>query len=249
MSDLAIRDDDGVRVVAIDRTRRSNAMTIDTIQALGVALAESEETAAVRALVITGEGGRFSAGADLNDLTGTIDDLQFDEEMEQLTAAIKQSSMPVAAAIEGVCFGAAIDLAWACDLQVVATDARFGLPAVRIGLLYNPSSLARLHARLGAVVLRRILVLGEVILGEDLGRAGVAVAVVPGSCLDAALERLSDALTAGSALQVTKSLLRSLDLGGFDPAAWEQQRFELLAFPGREETLRAAKQKGDRTAD
>ena len=98
MTDLAIRDDDGIRVLTIDRTRRSNAMTIDTIHALEAALAESEETAAVRALVITGEGGRFSAGADLNDLTGTIDDLQFDEEMEQLTAAIQQSSMPVAAA-------------------------------------------------------------------------------------------------------------------------------------------------------
>ena len=192
-------------------------------------------------MVISGKEDRFSGGADLDDLNGTIDDLLFDDELGLLTEQIQKSSLRIAAAVEGVCFGAAIDLAWACDMQVVSTTARFALPAVQIGILYNPISLARLHARIGSFLLRRLLILGEEVSGDDLGAAGVADAVAPGSAVQAAVDRLTGGPAASDALRTTKAVLASLDVGDFDPESWQQRRGELLASPGRSEVLQATK--------
>lgn len=254
VNDLIIQRRSGARILEINRPDRANALRRGTIRRLADTLREIErqiegqienQTAGDESpggVVITGAGGRFSAGADLAELTGTIADAGFDDELESLTTAIASHPLPVIAAVEGSCVGAAVDLAWSCDAVVVSRTARIALPATRLGILYNPSALARLHARMGAMLLRRLVVLGDEIGGPEVAAGGAAVLVEDGTAVSEAVQLLARTGGAGAAGAATKALLASLDTGSFDASAWEEQRRVLLAAPER---LRALEDRRD----
>ena len=122
----------------------------------------------ISGVVITGGSRRFSAGADLAAFTGSLEDIEFDDELERLCRRITHSPLPIVAAVEGACYGGAVDLAWACDAVVVSEEARLAVPSTRLGILYNPVSVARLHSRLGSPVVRRLMVLQQELAGRDL---------------------------------------------------------------------------------
>ena len=125
---------------------------------------------------------------------------------------IAHSPLPVVAAVEGACYGAAVDLAWACDAVVISEQARVALPSTRLGILYNPLSVARLHSRLGSSTVRRLMVLQQELAGRDLPPDAVMV-TRPGAAVETAL-RLAQALSPdGRATAATKALLASVDSG------------------------------------
>ena len=237
MSDIVVDGTDGIVTAAVDRPLRANALRLDTLRELRVAL-ETAEAESVRSMIVTGTHGRFSAGADVHELAGTEADLAFDDELESLTDAIVSSPVVVLAAVEGFCFGAAVDLAWACDAVVVADDARIALPATNVGLLYNPTALARLHARLGAPVLRRLVVVGEELTGAAVAASGAAAAVEPGTAATATAQMAArTGLVAATA--ATKAVLAALDAGDVELMRWQQPRLYLLSSVDRLEALRA----------
>ena len=246
MSDIIHHVDGPIRQIEINRPDRANALRRRTIREIEAALdsAESPESGTARVtgasaggVLLTGGPERFSAGADLSEMEGTTDDLGFDDELERLCRRLTLSPLPVVAAVEGPCYGAAVDLAWACDAVVVSTEARLGLPATSLGILYNPSSVARLHARLGSPTVRRLMVLQQQLFGRDLPR-GTATVVPPGTTVETAMSMLRALCSDSAATASTKALLASLDGGeGFDPAEWQAQRIALLASPARRRAL------------
>ncbi|MCP3937397.1 MAG: enoyl-CoA hydratase/isomerase family protein [Actinomycetia bacterium] len=246
MTDVHFEVIDGVAVLALARPERANALRRATIAEFDETLARIEEDLdsreSVRGVMITGQGPRFSAGADVDELSGTVDDVGFDDDLEALTGRIARLSVPVVAAVEGACFGAAIDLAWACDLVVVSRTARLGLPATRLGILYNPVSMGRLHARLGSVILRRLTVVGEELDGAAVGSAGAARVVEPGAAREVALDLLSRASGVPNAVAATKALLATLDAEDFDPTDWQPTRHELLAAEERSVALKSSRE-------
>ena len=241
MDDIAIQRRSGACVLEINRPGRANALRRQTIRRLAEALGDTEEQAAadssLRGVVITGGGGRFSAGADLAELEGTAADTGFDRELASLTAAIERCPLPVVAAVEGACVGAGVDLAWSCDAVVVARAARVWLPAARLGILYNPAALARLHARLGAMPLRRLVLLGDQLSGADLAAAGAAVPADEGHAVAVAVGIIDRAPGASPAVAAAKALLASLDAGSFEASAWEERRRALADSPERRRLL------------
>ena len=248
MSDVAHIVDGSVWLVEIARPERANALRRQTIRELEAVVGRAEaqhsveaaaDEAGVSGVMITGGAGCFSAGADLFELNGTIDDLTFDDELERLCRRLAHSPLPIVAAVEGACHGAAIDLAWACDAVVVSAQARFALPAISLGILYNPASVARLHARLGSSTLRRLMVLRQELPGDELG-AGAAVVVRAGTAVDVAKHLLRAPAPHSEASAVTKALLASLDAGlEHAPAVWQERREALLASPERRRALEA----------
>ena len=248
MRDLAHRVEGSALVVEIDRPHRANALRRRTIHELETELDAAEESESgstdpagdrITGVVITGGSGRFSAGADLADLTGSPEDLGFDDALEQLCHRIIHSPLPVVAAVEGACFGAAVDLAWACDAVVVSEEARLALPSTRLGILYNPLSVARLHSRLGAPTLRRLMVLQQELAGRDLP-PGSAIVARSGAAASIAVRLLQEVSADPGAMAATKALLASLDgKAAFNPAAWQAERESLLASPARREALEA----------
>ena len=140
MSDVIHSVDGSIWQVEIDRPERANALRRRTIRQIEAVLdaAEAPESDAARetgpdarGVLLTGGLERFSAGADLSELNGPIDDLGFDDGLERLCRRLTLSPLPVVAAVEGACYGAAVDLAWACDTVVVSDEARLASPARR----------------------------------------------------------------------------------------------------------------------
>ena len=248
MRDVTHTVKDSVLLLEINRPDRANALRRRTIRELEASLeaAEGSESAEgpladnrISGVLISGGTRRFSAGADLTELTGTLEDLGFDDALEQLCGRIIHSPLPVVAAVEGACFGAAVDLAWACDAVVISERARVALPSTSLGILYNPRSVARLHSRLGSSTLRRLMVLQQEVAGRELP-PGSAKVVRPGSAAPTGVRLLQSISAHRGALSATKALLASLDSKAeFDAAIWQAEREALVASPARREALEA----------
>ena len=226
----------GIGVVELHRPDQRNALSRSLLS--GAAAAVNEMASSARAVVLTGAGGHFSGGFDLGELTGTAADVDADAAIETLVSAIDAAGVPVVAAVEGHCIGAAFEVALSCDAVVAARDARFSLPATRLGLLYRPRGLARLLRDLGRLVASRLLLLNETLSGEDLGAARM---VDNGKARDAAVDLAVQCLDAKpDATAATKRFLRARDGNGGD---WERERLRLLSSPERAAAVSAARGK------
>lgn len=219
--------------IFLNRPERRNAMSLALLAKLSDTLSGEicEDTAAV---IISGSGGVFSAGADLADLTGTIEDHGMDDAIEKVTGKILELPVPVIAAIDGPCMGGAFDLALSCDHRIASEGAIFQVPTARLGLLYSPRSVVRMRQRIGRDAVIRLMVLGERLNADEALQAGIVSRVVEGESYAAAMELAR--LAAGniqSSVAATKHLLNAIDSADYDPAEWEERRRELLSSPER----------------
>ncbi len=117
---------------------------------------------AARVVVLTGAGGHFCAGADLSGVEG--DD--FRAALRMLLDRLTTVPVPVIAAVEGAALGAGTQLAVACDLRVATADARFGIPAAKLGLMVDHWTVQRLAAFAGHGPARAMLLGAEEYSGE-----------------------------------------------------------------------------------
>lgn len=249
MSTIAIELRDEVAALTMAVPEKRNALSRRLLADLQTALAEAVDRGA-RAVVLSGAGATFSAGADLDELSGTGDDVAIDAASGAATQALRSCPLPVVAAIEGACVGAAVDLALACDVRIVAADGFFAVPAVALGILYNPEALERMAGRVRHETLARLLLLGERIGGDQAVHAGLAARVVPsGTAREQSLE-LARAAGRGDpeAGAATKAVLAALVTDRFDPADWEGARQALLGSTARAERVRIAQERRRRTA-
>jgi enoyl-CoA hydratase/carnithine racemase len=236
---LVVIEGGGVLDLVLSRPERRNALSREMLA--GLAAAVRGAGPGTRAIVLSGAGGTFSAGADFAELTGTEADVAFDDAVGNAVAAIADADCPVVAAIDGPCMGAALDLALACDVRIAAVGASFEIPAVRLGLLYNPAAVARMHAVLPRQSLVRLLVMGERLGARQALEAGLVAEVVQDGSAREAIAARAAAVTAGPALHATKQLLRDLDHGPCDLEAWEAPRRRLLSSPERRSAIEAAR--------
>ncbi|WBB78925.1 enoyl-CoA hydratase/isomerase family protein [Micromonospora sp. WMMD882] len=190
-----------VATVTISNPARRNAMTHEMWRRLPVLLDRVEADPAVRALVLTGAGDTFCAGADLADLGETLalGDAGVAVAAEERLAAFAK---PTIAAVRGACVGGGCQLAVACDLRIVAADARFGVPPARLGLVYPAPTTRRLAALVGPATAKYLLFTGELIDAERAVRVGLADEVVPVDRLADRVAGLTGSVAARSQLTV-----------------------------------------------
>lgn len=173
-----------VLVVTLDRPERRNALDHATLLELREAQHEAERSRA-RALVLTGRGPVFCAGADL---TG----VESGDFVVALTAALRGFGalpIPTVAAVHGAALGGGMQLALACDLRVATDDARFGIPAARLGLVIDEWTIARLAREVGWAIARDMLTAASTYEGAALHRSGFVQRL---GDLDAALAWAAD---------------------------------------------------------
>lgn len=157
---------DRVTVLTIDRTERRNALNHDALEELDEAIAAAIESS--RAIVITGAGGHFCAGADLTEL----EDVGFTDRLAEVLTRLTQAPITTVAAISGSCMGLGMQLAVACDLRVVADDARFAVPVAKLGLMVNHWTLERVARFWGEGAARHMVLTGTVLTADDAWRLG-----------------------------------------------------------------------------
>jgi len=155
-----------VALLTIDRPERRNALDLQTVRDLTEAVASNHDA---RVLVLTGAGGHFCAGADLGGVEGD----QFVGALRNLLLSLVHSSQVVIAAVEGAALGAGTQLAIASDLRMSTPDAKFGIPAAKLGLMIDYWSVHRLRQFAGEGPARAMLLGAEVVNGDDAHRLGL----------------------------------------------------------------------------
>ncbi|MFF7945681.1 crotonase/enoyl-CoA hydratase family protein [Streptomyces griseorubiginosus] len=217
---------DSTLLITLDRPEARNAVNAAVAGALTEALDVLEADPTLRAGVLTGEGGTFSAGMDLKAaLRGESPEVE-GRGFGGLTEA--EPTKPLIAAVEGFAMGGGFELALACDLIVAAEDARFGLPEVKRGLIAAGGGVIRLPKRVPHHLAMELLLTGEPVDGRRAGALGLANRVTAtGQAVPEAL-RLAEQLAGNAplALAAVKRVVRAAD-GAPDAEAFAFQRGEM----------------------
>ncbi|MFF8938533.1 crotonase/enoyl-CoA hydratase family protein [Streptomyces paradoxus] len=213
-------------LITLDRPEARNAVNAATATALAAALDALEADPTLRAGVLTGEGGTFSAGMDLKAaLRGESPEVE-GRGFGGLTEA--RPDKPLIAAVEGFAMGGGFELALACDLIVAAEDARFGLPEVRRGLIAAGGGVIRLPERVPHHLAMELLLTGDPVDGRRAGELGLANRVTPKGQAVAEALRLAErvAENAPLALAAVKRVVRAAE-GACEEEAFAFQRGEM----------------------
>jgi enoyl-CoA hydratase/carnithine racemase len=167
----------GIARIALDRAATRNALATSAWRDLASVVADVPGDA-VAVVLASDLPGIFSAGADLSDLARLSDDVParaaFRRAMRDGIEAVAALPMPVVAAVEGGCHGAAVALALACDMIVATLQARFAIPPARLGIGYPAPDVARLVARVGRGQAARLLFTAQPIDADEALRIGLA---------------------------------------------------------------------------
>ena len=153
--------------------------------------------------------------------------------------------MPVVALIEGACIGGAVDIALACNVRVATGNAYFQIPATRLGLLYNPDSVARLSKLFPHETLTRLLVSGECFDAADAIKAGLVTHLVERHNTGTVAVKIprQTGTDTGQASASTRALLEALYHDQYDPVYWRAVRRDILTSPERRDAIARAKKK------
>ncbi|WAX76770.1 enoyl-CoA hydratase/isomerase family protein [Streptomyces sp. KMM 9044] len=211
---------DSVATVVIRHPAKRNAMTTAMWRALPPLLDTLAKDAGVRALVLTGEGETFCAGADISTLKGSP------QEAQRLAVAAEEAlavfPKPTLAAVRGHCVGGGAQLAAACDLRFAQEGAVFGVTPARLGIVYPASSTRRLVSLVGPATAKYLLFSGELI---DTARAlctGLVDEVLPVDGLDRRAAEFTAILASRS--QLTQAAAKEFANGRTDRAPhWSGQ--------------------------
>jgi enoyl-CoA hydratase/carnithine racemase len=219
-------------LVTLNRPEHKNAITAAALDLFDAAIAGAADDGDLRAIVITGAGGTFSSGFDielLSDLTTakpragrvrlTLAKLQ--ARFDQLNAL----SIPVVAAIEGACLGAGLELALACDLRVGGSSSTYGFPETRLGFVPDLGGTSRMTKLVGPAHAKEWIITARTYGAQRAHEIGLLHETCPaGQALDHAI-RLADELAQRAPLAVAwakRTIDRAVDLSLADALRMEQ---------------------------
>ena len=228
------RDDRGVVTLTLDRPDARNAFSAELMRAIAATLEELRDDDAVRAVVLTGEGSAFSAGADLNWMS-SLKDNTFEENVEdsrhfeRMLRVVDDFPAPTLARVNGHAIGGAAGLLACVDVAVAVRGARIGFSEARLGLAPAMIS-AYVQRRIGTGHARRYFLSGELFDTDRAFAIGLVHEVCDPEDLDATFTRvLGEMLEAGPRAQrETKRMIAAVDEAGSLDAS-EQLRLETIA--------------------
>ncbi|HYV16341.1 MAG TPA: enoyl-CoA hydratase/isomerase family protein [Conexibacter sp.] len=199
-------DRGAVRHLILNRPEKRNAMHGELVVAIGVALKAAANDPAVHCVVLRGAGAMFSSGMDFASLGGLAETPEhlraFRREVLEAWNLAEEMTKPVICQIHGGCIGGAMELALACDLRVMASDAIVGMPETRVGLIPDVGGSSRLPAVVGLGRANELIMTGKLIGAEEAERIGLVNRVAAPEELEAATQQLVDELLACAPIAV-----------------------------------------------
>ena len=199
---IELVQDGGVARLTLNRPEKRNALSLELLEELQVALEEIAASEA-RVVVLAGAGPAFSAGHDLGEMTGR--DEAFYERLFDLCSVVMQRlhtlPQPVIAKVHGIATAAGCQLVASCDLAIAAEEARFATPGVKIGLFCS-TPMVPLSRAIGRKRALQMLLTGELIDARTALAWGLVNDVVAATDLDAAVAALAAKIATASPLTV-----------------------------------------------
>ncbi|MFL9869202.1 enoyl-CoA hydratase [Paraburkholderia fungorum] len=207
--DILVERADGVLTIAFNRPDKKNAITAAMYQTMADALVEAHGDTSIRAILIRGSAGIFSAGNDLEDFMKTPPGGE-NSPVFQFLRAISSAEKPVVASVAGPAVGIGTTLLLHCDLVYAANTASFSLPFSQLGLCPEAASSLLLQRVAGYQAAAEKLLLGEAFDAAEAQRMGFVNRVLPAAELEAFAVAQAAKLAAlpASSLRVTKSLMK-----------------------------------------
>lgn len=206
---IAYQSEQGVATITFDRAAKKNAITGEMYEQFVAHLRQAGADTAVRAVLVTGAGGTFTAGNDLKDFSNPKF-AQVDSPVLAFMQALATFEKPVVAAVQGLAVGIGVTMLLHCDLVYVADDATFSMPFTSLGLVPEFASTILLPQVAGRARAAEKLLLGKPFPAAEAVVMGIANAVLPSGDVLAHAQKVAQMLTAlpPGAVRDTKRLLR-----------------------------------------
>ena len=234
-----------IAILQLTNPKRRNVLDVGTATAMQEAVERLGRDPQVRCVVIAGSDGVFASGADIRELDSASaeENLAYNRRLRAAVNAVAALPMPTIAALGGHAIGGGLELALACLLRVASSEAKLGLPEVKLGIIPATGGLARLPLLVPRAVAAELALTGELVTGAEAKELGlVNAAVPPEEVMDRALE-LAEKIAKVAPLSA-QAIVESMRRDGNLPIADANLRVEdrlaaLLASRDRREGARA----------
>ena len=233
---LLVEISDRIATVTINRPDKLNALNDTVMKEIGAVMDELGANGAVGAIIVTGAGRAFVAGADISRLAvaqaGELE--KFARFGQSVFRKIELSSKPVIAAVNGFALGGGCELALACHVRIASTQAKFGLPEVKLGLIPGYGGTQRLPRLIGRGPALQLILTGDTIDGTEAARLGLANAVVEPDALLTAARTMAATMLKNAPVAMARAL-EAVDVG-LDATLEDGLRLEARLFGSLEST-------------
>ena len=231
---LSFQVDDRIATITVNRPDKLNALNDALMRELGVAVDEARDRDDVGAVLLTGAGRAFVAGADIAELANqnATEGKARAERGQRVFRRFEQSPKPTLAAVNGFALGGGCELAMACHIRIASEAAKFGQPEVKLGLIPGYGGTQRLMRLVGKGRALQLLLTGEMIDANEAYRIGLVNRVVPAADLISAATTMMQVILANAPLALAQCIevVNRGDGASLDDAlALEATAFGLLA--------------------
>jgi enoyl-CoA hydratase len=233
---IIARKDGAIGWLVFNNPERRNAVSLDMWQAIPAVLEGFAGDAEIRVVVLTGAGDKaFVSGADISQFekerSGAQAVQHYEKVAETAQARLAGFEKPVVAMIRGYCLGGGLNIALQCDLRIAAEDARFGIPAAKMGLGYRASSMKNLVDTVGAAFAREVMITARQFSAAEALHMRLVHKVVALAELEKTTREYCDMIAANAPLtmRAAKRIIGEVAKGGYDAAActaWVKECFD-----------------------
>lgn len=243
---VRLETSEGIAVLTMANPERRNVLDAAAARAL---IAATERLAAdgaeVRCAILTGSGGVFAAGADVNEImaASTAENLAYNGLLREAMSAVAELPVPTIAALNGHALGGGLELALACTIRVAARHVRLGLPEPRLGIIPSAGGLTQLPRLLPRSAAARLLLTGDAVDGEQAAALGLVDFAVAEDEVSEKARELAKRIASAAPLAI-RAIVDSLRRDAGVPVAEAEARTEarlrqLLDSEDRREGARA----------
>ncbi|MFC1682850.1 enoyl-CoA hydratase-related protein [Candidatus Zixiibacteriota bacterium] len=235
---LILSSEGGIGLIKLNRSDALNALNTQTFDELSDALERFNRDKAIGAIIITGQGKAFVAGADIAELRN-MDPFQakrFSLKGQGVFDQIEALEKPVIAAVNGFCLGGGCELAMACDMRIASDKAKFGQPEVNLGVTPGFAGTQRLPRLIGEGRAKELLFTGDIIDAQTACSYGLVNKVVPADQLMDHVMALAEKINSKGplAISLAKSVVhKGLQVDLVTGGAMESDAFALCFASGQ----------------
>ena len=204
---LVIEKSNGVGRLVLNQPDKHNAISLEMWQGVSLAMEKFSDDDEVRVIIVSGAGDKaFSAGADISEfaeLRATKGQIaHYDRTARRACEDLAEIDKPTLAMVRGYCIGGGAEIALCCDIRIAAENARFGIPAARLGLAYRWDDVHPLVGLVGPSFAKEILFTGRQFDAAEARDMGLVNRVVPDSELEARADDYAARIAANAPLTV-----------------------------------------------
>ena len=204
---IILKKEEGVAIITLNRPERLNALTPKMLEEIITVTREVGEDEGIRAMVVTGAGRAFCAGADLDSpifsMTNPAEIKEAVQPFSQIVFGLRNLPKPVIASVNGVAAGGGCGIAFACDIIIASDRARFGLAFTNVGLHPNTGCAYFLPRLAGVAKACELIFTSDIIDAREAERIGLVNKVVPAEELEAKTREIALKIAQGPPIAIS----------------------------------------------